>query len=167
MTAGSGLRSEMVCAPAAGILNVMVADGAHDPPALASMIACRSEPGPLSAVLVTVTKIGDGATPVTASGSAVGVAALAGVVRINTESVRSPSAFGVTVISNVHDALGASIGVIKHWLDGRTLNPAPPPVNEMLLSERIVPEMLVNVACIEGETTPVVLMPKLRPAGGA
>ena len=145
----------------------MVADGAQNPPALAVMIACRSEPGPLSAVLVTTTTTGGGALASTVNGSAGGVPEFGGVVTRYTESLRIPTAVGVEVISNVQDALGASIGVIKHWLDARTLNPAPPPVNEMLLIEKMVPDVLVNVPCKEDEVTPCVCMPKLRPAAGA
>ena len=166
MMDGSSDSGAMTCVPGPGIPKLIVADGAQNPPPLESMIACRSEPGPLSAVLVTVTTNGGGAVPVTVSGSAGGVPAFGGVVTTYTESLRTPTAVGVEVISNVQDALGASIGVIKHWLEARMLNPAPPPVKETLLSERIVPEVLVNVPCIEGEVTPTVLMPKSRPAGG-
>ena len=165
-TDGKSVDGEIINGPAPAILKLMVADGAQDPPALAVMIACRSEPAPLSAVLVTVAMIGGDGTPVTVSGNAGGVAEFGGVVTTYTESLRTPTAVGVEVISKVQDALGASIGVIKHWLEARMLNPAPPPVKETLLSERIVPEVLVNVPCIEGEGTPTVLMPKSRPTGG-
>ena len=133
----------------------------------ASCSTCLNEPGPLSAVVVTVATIGPGAVPVTVSGSAVGVAALAGTVTTRTESVSTPSAFGVAVISKVQDAASASDGAIRHWLEPSTLNPEPPPLKETLLIDNVDPDVLVNVACIEGETTPVVLVPKLRPAGGA
>src|SRR5260370_35602509 len=50
---GSGVSGAMVCTPLPGILNSMTTSFV-EVSALASMMACRSEPGPLSAVLVTV-----------------------------------------------------------------------------------------------------------------
>ena len=112
---GSGEKGVMTFTPPPGILKLIVAEEAQKPPALASVIACRSEPAPLSAVFVTIAKTGDGATPVTVSGSASGVAALAGAVTTNTESVSTPSAFGCEVISNVHEVAGANTNIgVRH-----------------------------------------------------
>src|SRR5437016_3481797 len=50
---GKADRGAMVCTPLPGILN-SITTSLVEVSALASRMACRSEPGPLSAVLVTV-----------------------------------------------------------------------------------------------------------------
>ncbi len=50
LISGSGLNGMIVCCPPSPMLKTIVSGG---PGSLDSMIACRSEPGPLSFVLVT------------------------------------------------------------------------------------------------------------------
>src|SRR5262245_4442031 len=52
---GSGVWSAMECGPGPGMLNAIVS---RDARAFESMIACRSDPGPESAVLLTVNVAG-------------------------------------------------------------------------------------------------------------
>ena len=47
------------------------------------------------------------------------------------------------------------------------MNPEPPPLKETPLRNNVVLEVFVKVPCMEGETTPTVRIPKVRPAGGA
>ena len=119
-------------------------------------------PGAKATVIDTV----GAATPVTVSDNDVGVASVAGEVSTLTVSVSVIAAVGVAVISKVQEFIGSSIGVIRHWLDAKTLKPAPPPLKEILLTLRMTGEVLVKVACCDALVEPTVTLPKLSPPAG-
>ena len=140
-------------------------------PVLVMVIACTVLDAPIlvvgNVVVPLTVTAGTAASAVTESGNTDGVALLAGVVGRYTVSLSGPTAFGVAVISKVHDVDGATEGDRRHWLVPSTLKPAPPPVKETLLITRVVVEVLVNVACNDDEVTPTAPIPKSRPIAGA